>query len=182
MNLPIAAAAVLFALSPTQVDSIQLTALDGSPVSLPTAGKITAVVFVSVQCPVSNDYNERMKALYADYSGRGVQLAFVNANSTESAEAIAAHAKAQSFPFRVYKDNENVLADRLGAEFTPHAFIIGKDSQVIYRGAIDDSRSADKITHRHLREALDAALAGQALPASETKAFGCSIKRAKKAS
>jgi len=41
---------------------------------------------------------------------------------------------------------------------------------------------AARIKVQHLRKALDALLAGQAVETAETRAFGCTIKRAKKAS
>ncbi len=78
------------------------------------------------------------------------------------------------------KDINNVEADRFAAEFTPHVFVIGRDSKIIYRGAIDDSRPADKVTKTYLKDVLNAALEGKALPYTDTKAFGCTIKRVKK--
>lgn len=180
MTLSALAAAMLLFSAPAKVDVIRATSLEGKQVEVKTAGKITVVIFISTECPVSNDYNERMKALYQDYSSRGVQFVFLNANSTETPAEVGKHAREHGFPFAVLKDVNNVEADRFGAEFTPHVFMIGKDSQVIYRGAIDDSRPADRVTRHHLRGALDAALAGRPLPAAETKAFGCSIKRVKK--
>jgi len=149
----------------------------GKPSAMSTAGKITAVIFTSTQCPVSNDYNERMSALYRDYASKGVQFVFVNANQNESGAEVAKHAHDVSFPFAVYKDAGNKVADQFKAEVTPHVFVLGKDSAVIYRGAIDDSRNAARVSKNPLRDALDAALAGKAAPAAETKAFGCSIKR-----
>ncbi len=149
----------------------------GKPAPVSTAGKVTALIFVAVQCPVSNDYNERMSALYRDYSGKGVQFVFVNSNQTEDGAAVAKHAKEAGFPFAVYKDAGNKVADQFKAEVTPHVFVLGKDSAVIYKGAIDDSRNAARVTRSPLRQALDAALAGKAVPVAETKAFGCSIKR-----
>ena len=56
-------------------------------------GDLTVVMFVSVQCPISNDYNERMIALYNDYSAKGVKFVFLNANVTESPTQIIDHAK-----------------------------------------------------------------------------------------
>lgn len=182
MNVSTLAVAVLLASAPTRIDTIQATDLQGKPVTIQTSGKITAVLIVSTNCPVSNDYNERMKALYRDYSGRGVSLVFLNANANEPAAEVARHAQAAGFTFPVFKDLNNAEADRFHAEFTPHVFIVGRDSQVIYRGAIDDSRSAARIGKNHLRDALDAAMAGKALPAAETKAFGCTIKRVGKSS
>lgn len=180
MNFASLAVAFLLASAPSRIDTIQATDLQGKPVQIQTAGKLTAVLFVSTNCPVSNDYNERMKALYQDYSSRGVSFVFLNANANEPAEEVAKHAQKAGFPFPVYKDMSNLQADRFQAEFTPHVFLLDRDSQVVYRGAIDDSRNAARISKNHFREALDAALAGKPLPAAETKAFGCTIKRVSK--
>lgn len=174
------AAALAMLGTPGKVESIKATDLDGKPVEMQTTGKITTVIFISTQCPISNDYNERMKALYNEFSPRGVQFVFLNSNSTESSAEVAKHARKHGFLFRVLKDVNNVEADRFSAEFTPHVFVIGKNSEVIYRGAIDDSRPADKVTRTYLKDVLNAALEGKPLPVTETKAFGCTIKRVKK--
>lgn len=182
MSLSALAVAFLLSSAPARIDTIRATDLQGKPVSIQTAGKITAVIFVSTNCPVSNDYNERMQALYKDYSGRGISFVFLNANGNEPAAEVARHAEKNGFSFPVYKDVNNVEADRFQAETTPHVFVVGRDSQLIYRGAIDDARNREKITRNHLRQALDAALAGKPVPVAETKAFGCSIKRVNKSS
>ncbi len=174
------AAALVMLGAPGKVESIKATSLDGNPVEIQTAGKITAVIFISTQCPISNDYNERMKALYNEFHSRGVQFVFLNSNSTESSQEAAEHARKHGFPFTVLKDINNVEADRFAAEFTPHVFVIGKNSEIIYRGAIDDSRPADKVTKTYLKDVLNAAIEGKALPYTDTKAFGCTIKRVKK--
>lgn len=145
------------------------------------SGRATAVLFVSTECPVSNAYNERMKAIYNDYSGKGVQFAFVNANDHETPDVIAKHAK-ENFPFTVHKDQNNVLADKLNAQYTPEVFLFDKAGTLVYHGRIDDSRELDKVSSKDFRAALDATLAGKPVPAPDTKAFGCTIKRAKKTS
>jgi protein-disulfide isomerase len=157
--------------------TLNLQDASGKPATVSTAGKITAVIFTSTQCPVSNDYNERMSELYRDYASKGVQFVFVNANQNESGADVAKHAHDVSFPFAVYKDAGNKVADQFKAEVTPHVFVLDKNSALIYRGAIDDSRNAARVSKKSLRDALDAALAGKPAPAAETKAFGCSIKR-----
>lgn len=164
----------------TKLDSISVAALDGNPAPRSTQGKLTALVFISTQCPVSNDYNERMQALVNDYGSRGIDFVFVNANATEPASEVAAHARDRKFTFKVYKDDGNRLADRLDAQVTPEVFVIDKTSTIVYHGAIDDSRNAARITKKPLRDALDAALAGRAVATPEVKAFGCTIKRARK--
>jgi thiol-disulfide isomerase/thioredoxin len=134
---------------------------------------VTVVTFIATQCPVSNAYNERMKALYSDYAPKGVKFVFINANRTESAADVARHAQEHGFPFQVYKDDDSV-ADRFGASVTPEAFVMD-------HGSVDDAQVIERVQTPRLRNALDAVLAGQPVAQPETKAFGCSIKRIKKA-
>jgi hypothetical protein len=173
------AAALASAQQSGTFESFDVKDLSGAPVHIATAGKVTAVVFISQQCPVSNAYNERMTALYNAMSGK-VQFVFLNANSTESAVVVAEHARRVGFTFPVYKDWDNIQADRLDAQFTPHAFVIGPDSRLVYHGGIDDAQNQARVTRNTLQEVLEAVSSGKAAPVSETKAFGCSIKRARK--
>jgi len=156
---------------------------EGAPADIrPDAAKATAVVFVSVQCPVSNAYNERMAAIYKDYSGKGVQFAFVNANEQESQAAADEHAKQHNLGFKVYKDVNNVLADQFDAQNTPEVFLFDHAGKLVYHGRIDDSREIANVKANDFRSALDAVLAGQPVPVANTKQFGCTIKRVKKTS
>jgi len=152
----------------------------GAPATIQTsAAKATAVIFVSAECPVSNSYNARFTALYNDYASHGVQFAFVNANATESMSEVEAHEKRVGWPFQVIKDNGSTLADRLGAEHTPEAYVFDQSGKLVYHGRVDDSMKEGGVKQRDLRAALDAVLAGRDVPSAETRAFGCSIKRAK---
>jgi len=167
----------------SKVGGFTLKDVAGAPVALEKLkGKVTVIGFIATKCPISNDYNERMKALHADYQGRGVRFVFINPNSTEPAAEVAEHTRQNGFPFPVYKDDNNVVADRFGAEFTPEVFVLDQGGVIRYHGAIDDSRAAARIKTHYLRRALDAMLAGQQVDPAETRAFGCTIKRAKKAS
>jgi thiol-disulfide isomerase/thioredoxin len=143
---------------------------------------ITVVVFTSTVCPVSNSYNLRMKELYRDYEPKGVKFQFLNANQNESQAEVEDHARNVGFPFLVSKDANNVMADRLGAEYTPESFVIDREGVVRYHGRIDDAQNPARVRHNSLRLAIDAVLAGRDVPAPETKAFGCTIKRVRKAS
>ena len=143
---------------------------------------VTVVTFISTQCPISNAYNGRMIAIYQDYSPKGVQFIFVNANRTEPAEEVARHAKDAGFPFPVYKDTDGHALDRFDAQVTPESFVIDSSGKVVYHGQVDDSRNEARVKQRTLRLALDAVLAGKPVPAAETKAFGCTIKRPRRTS
>ncbi len=137
----------------------------------------TVLIFVSVNCPVSNAYNERMEKLAVDYKARGINIVGINANETETADDVKRHAAEKHLTFPLLKDNGNKVADTLGATVTPEAFFLDASNKLVYHGRIDNSRNVAAISTSDLREALDARLAGKAVAKTEAKAFGCSIKR-----
>lgn len=66
-----------------------------------------------------------------------------------------------------------------GATKTPHAYVVNKTAegnQVVYTGAIDDSKEVDAVEQVYLVDAMEAIIKGEAPALAETKAFGCSIK------
>jgi peroxiredoxin len=138
----------------------------------------TVLIFVSVQCPVSNAYNERMEKLAQDYKARGINVIGINANSTESAEDVKAHAASHNLTFTILKDNGNKIADALGAQHTPEAYLLDARNTIVYRGRIDNARNASSVTANDLRDAMDAVIADKPVARSSAAAFGCSIKRA----
>jgi peroxiredoxin len=167
----------------SQVSDFQVRDLDGKALAFSSLkGPITVVTFIATECPVSNSYNQRMSDLYKDYSAKNVKFIFVNANRSEPAAEVRDHAKRVGFPFAVYKDPGNVLADRFDAQVTPESFVIDSSGIIRYHGSIDDSMNESRIHTRVLRAALDSLLAGKPVASTETKAFGCTIKRARKAS
>jgi hypothetical protein len=121
-----------------------------------------------------------MIALYNDYAPKDVKFIFVNANRTEPPSEVRDHSKRAGFPFSVYKDANNIVANRFGAEVTPESFVMDGSGIVRYHGSIDDSQNEARIRTRRLRLALDALLSGKPVDVTETKAFGCTIKRARK--
>lgn len=167
----------------SQVSDFQVRDLDGKAVAFSSLkGPVTVVTFIATECPVSNAYNQRMIELYKDYSAKNVKFVFVNANRSEPASAVREHAKRVGFSFPVYKDPDNVVADRFDAQVTPESYVIDGSGMLRYHGSIDDNMNESRVHTRALRAALDAVMAGKPLPSVETKAFGCTIKRIHKAS
>ena len=138
----------------------------------------TVLLFIAVQCPVSNDYNERMEKLAQDYKAKGIAVIGINSNVAEDATTVKAHAAENKLSFTILKDPGNKIADKLGATVTPEAYFLDSGNKLVYHGRIDNARNATKIESNDLRNAMDAALAGKAVEKAEAKAFGCSIKRA----
>ena len=162
------------------IEEFTLPDVDGAEHSLKSlAGKNgTVLIFIAVQCPVSNAYNERMAQLAADYKAKGINVVGINANVAEDAAAVKAHAQEHKLSFTILKDPGNKIADKLGASVTPEAYFIDANNKLLYHGRIDNSRNAAQIESSDLRNALDAALNGKPVEKTEAKAFGCTIKRA----
>ncbi len=138
----------------------------------------TVLIFIAVQCPVSNAYNERMEKLAQDYKARGVNVVGINANSTESAGDVKRHAAEKGLTFPILKDNGNKIADSLGATRTPEAYFLDAGNKLLYHGRIDNNRDMSQVESSELRDALEATLAGKPVVKTTANAFGCSIKRA----
>ena len=162
------------------IANFTLPDVDGKAHSLASlkGAKGTVLIFVAVQCPVSNAYNERMEKLAQDYKARGINVIGINANSTESAADVKKHAAEKSLTFPILKDEGNKIADSLGATRTPEAYFLDANNKLIYHGRIDNSRDMTQVNSSELREALDSTLAGKPVEKTTANAFGCSIKRA----
>jgi len=162
------------------IDEFTLPDVNGTERSLKSlAGKNgTVLIFIAVQCPVSNAYNERMEKLAEDYKAKGIAVIGINSNVAEDAAAVKTHAAEHKLAFPILKDPGNKIADKLGATVTPEAYFIDVHNKLLYHGRIDNSRNPAQIENSDLRNALDAALADKPVDKTEAKAFGCTIKRA----
>ena len=137
----------------------------------------TVLIFISTRCPVSNMYNERMQKLAEEYRAKGVSVVGINSNAPEAAGEIKSHAAEKGLTFPVLKDHTANIADRLGATRTPEAFFLDAQNRLVYHGALDNAQNPMMVNTHHLRNAIDAVLAGKPVERPEVKAFGCSIKR-----
>ncbi len=112
-------------------------------------------------------------------------LAFVLVNSNEakredddSFDAMRAHAKSKGYKMNYLLDKNSLLANAFGAKTTPHVFVLNSDSQLIYKGSIDntwDSKREKDIPY--LKNAIAQIKSKQKISTTETAPKGCSIKR-----
>jgi peroxiredoxin len=162
------------------VADFSLPDADGKEHSLASlkGSKGTVLIFIATKCPVSNAYNERMQKLAEEYKAKGFNVVGINSNSTEPAAEVKSHAAEKGLTFAILKDPNNKIADRIGAQVTPEAYLLDASGKLLYHGRIDNSRNGDAITATELRDAIEAVLAGKPVEKTEVKAFGCSIKRA----
>ncbi len=160
------------------VENFKLVDTSGAEKSLnDLKGKNGAIlVFVSAQCPIVKQYNERISKFAADFAAKGINVIGINSNHTESLDWVKSHA-AEKYKFPVLIDKGNVLADKLGANVTPEVYYLNEKNVLVYHGAVDNSRGGDNITENYLRDAVEANLSGKPVARKTANAFGCSIKR-----
>jgi len=145
--------------------------------------KAVAVIFIATRCPYSNAFNHVMASLAHDYENKGVAVIGINANSTEPVAEVGQHARAHDLSFLILKDEGNHIADRLGASVTPEVFLLDSTWTLRYHGALGNSHQPTNNPYKtngdEVRQALENVLAGKPVDVTETKAFGCTIKRVK---
>jgi peroxiredoxin len=168
-----------FASDPVVVEDFTLKNYDGKSYTLSDAkdAKAIVIMFIATRCPVSNAYNERMANLYDDYQSKGVVFFGINSNKLENSEECEKHAEENGFKFPVLKDPNNVIADKYDAQVTPEIYVINSKRELLYHGRIDNSQREGNVENHDLKNALDEILGGKTVSVSDTKAFGCTIKR-----
>ena len=157
----------------------QLTTLDGKDFSLSSAAKAhkaVVLMFISTQCPYSNAYNDQLKDLANTYASKGVLFVGINSNKTEDSAAAVAHAKSHGHTFPIMKDPNNKVADLYDAKRTPEVYVVDPEGKLRYHGRITEDHENPTSTP-DLKNALDSFLTGKPIARTETKAFGCTIKR-----
>jgi peroxiredoxin len=146
--------------------------------------KAVVIAFVGTGCPLASLYAPRLAELARDYETKGVAFFAVDSNEQDAPSALAKFAGDQGLACPVLKDVGNELADRLGVERTPEAFVLDAGRVVRYRGRVDDQfgfgvhRPAP--SRRDLAMALDDVLAGRPVSVARTEPAGCRIGRVAK--
>jgi len=82
----------------------------------------------------------------------------------------------QGWPIPYLHDETQEVARALGAQVTPHVFVLDSGQRLRYRGAPDAGHDDPSQNARYLRDALDAILAGDEPATADTRARGCSVK------
>ncbi len=172
-----------------EATDFELKNVDGNKVSMGmmkySSAKGFIVVFTCNHCPFSVKYEDRIIALNKKYESLGFPLIAINPNDPErepedSFENMQKRAKEKGFTFPYLIDETQRISFFYGAERTPHAYVLKKESgklKVVYIGAIDDDVQNQKDKkEKYVETAVDELLAGKPVTKSLTKAVGCAIK------
>jgi peroxiredoxin len=165
------------------VPAFTLPDTEGAEHHVPAAEAPVATVLVVTcnHCPYVIAWNPRLRAVAEDYSPRGVRFLAINPNDAErypadSLEHMRRFVRDQDWPMPYLHDEAQDAARALGAERTPHVYVLDGEQRLAYRGAPDADHKDDSLRAEWLRDALDAVLAGDEPERAETPAKGCSVK------
>jgi peroxiredoxin len=144
-----------------------------------------APVLVLVQscnhCPYVIAWEGRLNDLQREYADRGVRIVAISSNDADaypadSFEAMVAHARGAGYVIDYLYDESQEVGRALGSERTPEVFVFDADRRLVYHGLIDDNREESLATAHYLRDAIEAALAGEAPAVADTTPIGCTVK------
>jgi peroxiredoxin len=147
------------------------------------------IVFTCNHCPFAKLYPKRLKALQTRYAALGVPLIAISSTSPllyeeDSYQHMKEVAERGNYNFPYLYDAKQMVAKQFRAKKTPHAFVIWKTGNqwiIRYSGAIDDNGAEpEKVEHPYVADAVDALLAGKAVPEPETGSVGCEIMYGKR--
>jgi peroxiredoxin len=151
-------------------------------------GKFVVLEWLNHECPfVKKHYSGgNMQKLQQEYTAKGVVwLSIISSAPGKQGHRTGPQAEADTkdknaAPTAVLLDPSGEVGKKYDAKTTPEMFVLDKEGKILYAGAIDSIKSTDSAdiakAENHVRQALDAALAGQPVPKPKTTPYGCSVK------
>ncbi len=147
------------------------------------SGKISVVMFICNHCPYVKFVNEQIVKLANEYIKSGVAFVAISSNDIvnypdDAPDKMKENAIELEFPFPYLYDETQETARIFDAACTPDFYVFDKESKLVYRGQLDDSRPSLEIpvTGKDLRDALDCVLSGKPVNEVQRPSIGCNIK------
>ncbi|XWK88895.1 MAG: redoxin domain-containing protein [Phormidium sp.] len=151
-------------------------------------GKVVVLEWTNHDCPfVRKHYGSgNMQKLQKELTGKGaVWISIIS--SAPGMQGYVSNSQANELtksrnaaPTAVILDPEGKIGKQYGARTTPHIFVVGKDGNVGYMGAIDSIPSPDPAdipkAENYVRDAVNSLISGKPVTNSVTQPYGCSVK------
>ncbi|MHC5012290.1 MAG: redoxin family protein [Planctomycetota bacterium] len=133
----------------------------------------TLLVVFSPRCPMcKNCHDERINEIVAE---TGIRVLGIAGNYNDDPEQVEGYMEGNGYPWTVILDPEQKIVDLLGAERTPHVFLLDGDNVLRDRGAIDNDFTwslEEEERELYLLDAIEAVKAGEDVEVSETEPSG----------
>ena len=150
---------------------------------------VIVLVFLASHCPWVRGMDRDLVNLVAEFKSRDVRFIGVSVNHRQDdrLEAMKAHSAKVGYNFSYVYDESQELGRKLGATRTPEYFVFDKNRKLVYMGLIHNSPASMRTdgtinytkgepTQFYVKDAIEAALSGKAVPETETRPQGCTIE------
>lgn len=159
---------------------IVLRDLDGKVVKLSSFGKkLSAVVFLSPECPLSRNYSLVLNQLQ-EQNKESIVIIGVFPGTSYLATDYLGFKEKYKIKFPLLTDSAKKLVGKLNAKVTPEVFLLDANEKILYSGAIDNwvidlDKKRNQATVHYLSDAVTSYLRNQQVALVSTKAVGCYI-------
>lgn len=143
-----------------------------------------ALVFISSECPISNQYVTELNRIYREFRDKPVEFYGVVVDPVITRSEIAKYIEEFKVEFPVLFDSTAEIATACQPTHVPQAVVLDAHGKVAYRGRIDNQYAAvgrrrDRATEHDLAAALTALAAGREPEVATTDTIGCKLEPAK---
>ncbi|UTW54803.1 redoxin domain-containing protein [Kordiimonas sp. SCSIO 12610] len=164
------------------VDNFQLLDHEGRAHELYYYDDAPAIV-IMIQgngCPIVRNAWSDYRDIRDEYQDQGIQFYMLNANKQDNRERIGLEAANYSYDIPILKDDTQLIAESLNVTRTAEVLVISpSDWSILYRGPVNDRLSygqqRKEAKNHYLKEAIDAAIAGEAVEVPVRKSKGCIV-------
>jgi hypothetical protein len=144
------------------------------------AHNATVLVFVEIDCPLSNTAIAAVDRLAVRFATRDARFFAVYSDPQITAARALKHTSEFAIRFAALLDPDLALARWAGARTTPEAVVVSRAGEILYRGRIDDrtrviGETRTQARRNDLAVALDEILGRRPVTVARTKAVGCAI-------
>lgn len=143
----------------------------------------TLVAFICNHCPFVHHIIDELVRIANDYRVQGISTIAISSNDIvnypqDAPEKMADFALDNRFPFPYLYDETQEVAKTFQAACTPDFYLFDEQSELVYRGQLDDSRPKNGIvvSGSDLRNAIDALLYNRKINFEQKPSIGCGIK------
>jgi peroxiredoxin len=149
-----------------------------------TGTKAIVFVFLSVDCPICNQYAPELMRLKNDFATNGLVIKLVYPNADEDAAAVRQHARDYNLDLEQLRDPQHALVNLAGVKVTPEAAVFVSNRRLVYCGRIDNRYKKVGVarleaTEHNLREVLNVIRQNKQPKLQRIPAVGCSISPVK---
>jgi hypothetical protein len=148
----------------------------------PARARWSLLFFLMSDCPIANQYAPEIQRICTQYGPNGVECFLVYVDPAMKTDAIRKHMNDFQYSSCCtgILDSEHQLVKVSGATVSSEVAVFSNNGNLQYRGRIDNFNAAlgtprQRASQHDLRQALDALVAGNAVPHPRTEALGCFI-------